>query len=113
MKSSGNIRLLKGEAMSDVPWERLPEDTKETCNRSKHGWSDTDAERCGKQATWIKRDTCGCGAVHVVLKHCEAHQEGYLAERRRSEEWAKRNLVTETLGHGIVMIRRRRDQKEN
>jgi hypothetical protein len=110
---SGSVKTLKGEAMSDVPWERLPEDTEETCNRSKHGWGDTDAERCAKKAVWIKRDTCGCGAVHMVLRHCDAHQVEHLAERKRSEEWAKRNLVTETLRNGIFMMRRRRDQKDN
>lgn len=98
--------------MSDVPWERLPEDTKETCNRSEDGWRDG-AGRCGEKAAWIKRDTCGCGAVHMVLRHCDAHQESYLEERKRTEEWAKRNLVTETSGNGIFMIRRRKDQKDN
>jgi len=95
--------------MSDVPWERLPEDTKETCNRDKTGWSDSRADRCGKKAEWIKRDTCGCGAVHMVIRHCGAHQDTYLAEQKRTEDWAKENVEEiNGLPPGIVGYRRKR-----
>lgn len=100
--------------MSDVPWERLPEDTTETCNKSKWGWSDSPKnDPCGKKAVWIKRDTCGCGAVHMILRHCQEHQDAYLAEKKRVEEWGKRNVVHEVLPGGIVRARRRKDQKDN
>ncbi len=98
--------------MSNVPWERLPEDTTETCNRDSTGWSDApDAEgRCGKKAIWIKRDTCGCGAVHMVIRHCQEHQDAYLAEKKQLDAWGKKYLEEiKGLPPGVVGYRRKRE----
>jgi len=100
---------FKDDTMSGGHWERLSEDTEETCNKDKWGWSDTDTGRCGKKAEWIKRDTCGCGAVNMVIRHCGPHQEAYLAEKKRIEEWGKKNVEEiKGLPPGIVGYRRKR-----
>lgn len=99
--------------MSEPFWERLPEDTQEVCNRSKLGWSEADADRCGNKAQWIERKPPGYDGIQMNLRHCGSHHEAYLSEQRRTEEWGKRNVVTESLPGGIYRARRRNDQKEN
>ena len=74
-------------------WERLPDDTTETCNYSVvapalENESIVDAIRrefgnpCGEKAVWIKRERCGCGQEDMSLRHCQKHQDIELAQKR-------------------------------
>lgn len=97
--------------MLDVAWERLPVDTKEVCWRTEYGWSGA-PPHCGKKASWTKRATCGCGACDMTIVLCEDCYNAWVAEQKRVEEWAKRNVVVESSG-GLTLVRRRQDQKDN
>ncbi len=97
--------------MSDAAWERLPADTKEVCWRDEYGWS-KEPPHCGKRASWAKRGTCGCGACDMTIVFCEDCYNAWISEQKRTEEWAKRNVVVESSG-GLTLVRRRRDQKDN
>ena len=69
--------------MSNEKWEHLPSDTKETCDKSKIGWSRTVDDRCGKRATRIKRTTCGCGKVDMTIRLCAEHAAEHLTASKK------------------------------
>ena len=58
-------------------WEKLPSDTKMTCDITPDGAS-TDSHcslRCGKKATWFHNTTCGCGQCDMSRAVCDKHKE--------------------------------------
>lgn len=106
-------------------WERLPEDTAETCDWATdrdgrwglgigHHWGwqrpgPGNNDRCGSKAAFIQRETCGCGACDMTKRHCENHQREWLEEKRRRAEAAAQTRVEriEELPPGIVGFRRK------
>lgn len=107
-----------------MTWERLPEDTTETCDvsfvtderlggRIQFGYSPAhikDADRCGKKADWISPGRCGCGACDMTIRECDEHYQK--RERKDAERKAKFDaefeIVREVLPGGIVKAQRRR-----
>jgi len=110
--------------MAEMPWERLPADTTETCDTATEdqkkefgwdtvGWSGNpdSPNRCGKKATWINRSTCGCGAYDMTLAECDDHYQ----KRTKEDEERKRKfdaefeIVEERVGGLVKFTKRRRN----
>ena len=76
-----------------MAWERLPADTTDTCDKTAYGWSQNANEpaRCGKSATFIDRQTCGCGQCDMTHRECSDHRiEGLEDQLARSATFEQR-----------------------
>ena len=111
--------------MPELPWERLPDNTTETCDTihttaeqkkqyglDTFGWNrnPTTPNRCGKKASWIDRSTCGCGACDMTISECDEHYQKRTkeAEERNKKFDAKFEVVEKKLPGGMVQYTKRR-----
>jgi hypothetical protein len=77
-------------------WVRLAPDTTETCDKTDFGWARDPAskDRCGAQALFIKKSTCGCGQCDMTHRHCALHQVEYLSQELEDERDLKQKLIS-------------------